>query len=343
MGGTPVDWSKTNIGMSQLSMMFSTTQPKLNPFATDDNGEAFGPITGFNLFDADTWGDKLNYEFAFPPETVRAGAPTYATVRDKARYSALYNTLLPMAFIDVDTHLTDSTGIPSGPWGLDTNSSKGYQIPHLVDTLQPVKADEIECDLSTKMSNSIALVTPDSDTIDTLVDIYEAETADRYAAQVSQFATEMAGINAVGSSAYVFGMARLAGDRARDLDKRRADIMENQRARSVEILARMVDVQAKVNSFNATADSDYKQSKISNLTNAAKWNLNILKEGSDLIGSLVQPNTKAITPGWATVLSGTLNGIASGAQAGAPLGQQGMLIGGGLGGLIGGIGGISQG
>lgn len=177
--------------------------------------------------------------------------------------------------------------------------------------------------------------------IDDEVEAFEAEHAHQLAASQSRVAAGMADINAVNSSAFPIAMALLEDGFNTDVAKFRGDLRRESRAQRaqmilmgtnsmVQVLTQKVDIsrllyqaQVEKSRMAIVANKEYLREEISLAEHDATWNLDMLKDGSGLLGAVAGVGMrKAPMPAWASGLSGAMGGAAAVLPIAASLGPE---------------------
>lgn len=204
-----------------------------------------------------------------------------------------------------------------------------------------VPADEL-----TDAVNS-AVKAADSNAITLATKAFQDSQKQTRARSLRSFSSEMAGINAVNSSAYMFGIALIESAALQSVENFRADLTIRQqeqltqnfidlRLQKAQLLQTVASITAEVKRLKVVAEAEYVANEADLSYKHANWEwevvLNTVTAMGGLGGGTRLPGSPSKT---ASALGGALSGAATGAAIGSVVPGLGTAVGAGIGGLLG--------
>lgn len=199
----------------------------------------------------------------------------------------------------------------------------------------------------------------DTQAIEDLVDVYEAEQLDQTGRALVAFHGALQGANNMMSSAYVVGDALILSYGSRDVDKFRAELYLNRDQQKTAFIQNGISTMSQLAQLKSSAlqswasmNIDMNRMKVVAMKEKYEgdleldvkdvlWNVDVIQEASSILGAPggAVPATRPMgrnQSALAGALSGAGAGVMMGGQVGGPWGAA-------IGGVIGGIGGLISG
>jgi hypothetical protein len=219
-----------------------------------------------------------------------------------------------------------------GAWAydpVDDLSAIDARFDEMAAAVQDADTDLDWAAILSAVTTEIDQVLTGSAEIDAEVQTFETEHLGTLAKSHARLAAGYSDIGAINSSAYTIALALLEDGFNTDVAKFRGDLKREARAQRAQMITMGVNAMTKViaskvdmqrllfaaqadkSKMNIIANKEYLREEILLAEQDAMWNLEVLRDGSALLGAVAGVGMrKTPMPAWASGLSGAMGGAA---------------------------------